>query len=161
MGSEEKFPIRKIKHVRISLSESETDLLSRHGRAALELATGARLPSNDGQRQFCLVCRGEVPPQTNFERLWIRYNDAAAADQKIEQLSEEVAQLSRKVTNFERAIFIAESEKVKLLSSHDSQIQKLCSLIAQYERKLGINQPEPRSPMDRYEVGTDDWREQS
>ena len=83
------------------------------------------------------------------------------ADQKIEQLSEEVAQLSRKVTNFENALFLAQSEKVKLLSSHDSQVQKLCSLIAQYERKLGINQPEPRNPLDRYASDTDDWREQS
>ena len=58
-----------------SFSRNESDLLTKGGRVAIALTNGETVPSTDAQSQFLEVCRGERAPQTEFERVWLKYVD--------------------------------------------------------------------------------------
>ena len=51
----------------------EAQLLERHGYAFNELDLGKREPATEDEKQFVLVCRGEREPQSEAERVWIKY----------------------------------------------------------------------------------------
>jgi uncharacterized protein YifE (UPF0438 family) len=56
-----------------SLTRREQDLLHRYQRFYLDLAEGRRLPETAAQRRFLEVAAGRLPPVTEHERLWVRW----------------------------------------------------------------------------------------
>jgi uncharacterized protein YifE (UPF0438 family) len=56
-----------------SLTRREQDLLHRYRRFYLDLVEGWRLPETDAQRHFLEVAAGRLPPETEHERLWVRW----------------------------------------------------------------------------------------
>ena len=48
-------------------------LLEKHGQAYEALHFGLREPVNREEARFVEVCRGESPPQTEHEKVWIYY----------------------------------------------------------------------------------------
>ena len=56
-----------------SLTRREQDLLRRYRRFYLDLVEGRRLPGTDAQRRFLEVAAGRLPPVTEHERLWVRW----------------------------------------------------------------------------------------
>ena len=51
---------------------TEIDLLTRYGRWLEALAAGAIAPMTPGQERFVRSARGEVEPETDFERVWAK-----------------------------------------------------------------------------------------
>src|SRR5690349_12185833 len=56
-----------------SLSRREQDLLQRYQRFYLDLVEGRRLPETDAQRRFLELAAGCLPPVTEHERRWVRW----------------------------------------------------------------------------------------
>ena len=56
-----------------SLTQREQDLLQRYQRFYLDLVEGRRLPETDAQQRFLGVAAGRLPPVTEHERLWVRW----------------------------------------------------------------------------------------
>jgi uncharacterized protein YifE (UPF0438 family) len=56
-----------------SLTQREQDLLHRYRRFYLNLVEGRRVPGTDAQRHFLEVAAGRLPPVTEHERLWVRW----------------------------------------------------------------------------------------
>ena len=56
-----------------SLTQREQDLLQRYLQFYLDLVEGRRLPETDAQRRFLEVAAGRLPPMTEHERLWVRW----------------------------------------------------------------------------------------
>jgi uncharacterized protein YifE (UPF0438 family) len=56
-----------------SLTQREQDLLYRYRRFYLRLVEGRRLPETNAQRCFLEVAAGRLPPMTEHERLWVRW----------------------------------------------------------------------------------------
>jgi len=50
----------------------EVEVLRRYGFWMEALATGRVQPATPAQEHFCHVCRGEVKPETLYERAWLR-----------------------------------------------------------------------------------------
>lgn len=48
-------------------------LLEKHGKAYEALHMGQRAPANEEEAHFLAVCRGDVEPETEHERVWMRY----------------------------------------------------------------------------------------
>ncbi|WWP01073.1 MAG: DUF413 domain-containing protein [Candidatus Dasytiphilus stammeri] len=51
----------------------ESKLLERYGYAFNELDLEKRDPINIEEQRFVEVCRGKLPPETDQERVWIKY----------------------------------------------------------------------------------------
>ncbi|WP_449549076.1 DUF413 domain-containing protein [Lelliottia amnigena] len=51
----------------------EAQLLERYGYAFNELDLGKREPATEDEKQFVAVCRGEREPESEIERVWIKY----------------------------------------------------------------------------------------
>ncbi|WWO97704.1 MAG: DUF413 domain-containing protein [Candidatus Dasytiphilus stammeri] len=51
----------------------EAQLLERYGYAFNELYLEKRDPINIEEQRFVEVCRGKLPPETDQERVWIKY----------------------------------------------------------------------------------------
>ncbi len=51
----------------------EAQLLECHGCAFSELDSGHREPSNEEEKRFIAVCRGQQQPATEQERVWLKY----------------------------------------------------------------------------------------
>ena len=62
-----------------NFSRNESDLLTRAGAVATAIANGSLEPSSKAQKQLLAVCRGECDPQTEFERVWLKYIDAVGS----------------------------------------------------------------------------------
>ena len=56
-------------------SRSEIELLEEHGARLQRLADGRRAPSNTAGRRFVEVANGRCPPETAYEKVWIRYQE--------------------------------------------------------------------------------------
>ncbi|HBC55773.1 MAG TPA: hypothetical protein DCZ03_01285 [Gammaproteobacteria bacterium] len=48
-------------------------LLEKHGKAYEALHFGRREPVNGEEARFISVCRGELPPQTEHEKVWLYF----------------------------------------------------------------------------------------
>lgn len=66
-----------------NFSRNESNLLTQGGRVAMMLASGEMLPSTDAQSQFLEVCRGERTPETEFERVWLKYKNVVARKRNV------------------------------------------------------------------------------
>ena len=62
-----------------NFSRSESDLLTQAGSVATAIADGSLEPSSKAQKQLLAVCRGECDPQSEFERVWLKYVDAVGS----------------------------------------------------------------------------------
>ena len=56
----------------LALDDAERRLLAKYGRWMEALSAGAVLPLTPEQEQFVRVARGEEPPRTDFERVWMK-----------------------------------------------------------------------------------------
>ncbi|MCL2918744.1 DUF413 domain-containing protein [Shewanella litorisediminis] len=54
-------------------TNKEAELLECHGLAMKALADGSRLPSTDEEAQFVDVVRGNKPPSSILEQIWLKY----------------------------------------------------------------------------------------
>jgi len=54
-------------------TEEEIDLLKRYGNWMKALMDGEIEPDTERQKHFVKVCRGEIEPETPYERIWMRY----------------------------------------------------------------------------------------
>jgi uncharacterized protein YifE (UPF0438 family) len=71
------FPRGFSKHGVFTIHEAE--LLHNHGRAMFNIANHIRLPKNAEEKRFLSVCQLEEQPQTAFEKVWIKYQEAIGA----------------------------------------------------------------------------------
>ncbi len=55
------------------LTIREAELLERCGFAFSELDSGRRKPVNEEEARFVAVCRGKSLPETEQEKVWIKY----------------------------------------------------------------------------------------
>jgi uncharacterized protein YifE (UPF0438 family) len=53
--------------------EDEIEMLRTYGSWLAALMGGRIEPESPDQEHFVKVCKGEVEPQTQFERVWVRY----------------------------------------------------------------------------------------
>lgn len=51
----------------------EAELLEKHGHAFLELDAEKRIPKTEDEKAFVAVCKGNKMPDTESERIWIKY----------------------------------------------------------------------------------------
>ncbi len=54
-------------------TSNQAALLENNGVAYQELHSGNRVPANDEERNFVLVCQGQREAQTSHEIAWMRY----------------------------------------------------------------------------------------
>ena len=54
-------------------SKKEADLIERNGFAYQELCNGNREPSTPTEEQFLKVMQGELPAETEHEKVWLKY----------------------------------------------------------------------------------------
>ncbi len=54
-------------------SRKEAEILERHGHAMKELTDGLREPSSEVEQRFVKMAKGECPPETEFEKVWAKY----------------------------------------------------------------------------------------
>lgn len=161
MNSPDSFELRALIHTKYLFTPDEHATLLRHGALAVLLDSSGKLPSTASQTQFVKVCRGEAEPKTSFEFLWLRYKDATHTDQRLTVLTEDVTRFQHDANTLRKTLFSEIEKANKHTEELNSLIKVLQAKISSYERKLGINQPEPRDPSDKYICGVDEWREQS
>lgn len=160
MHSPDSFELKALIHTNYLFTPDEHAKLLKHGALAALLDRGGALPSTDRQLEFVKVCRGETTPKSDFEFLWLRYKESIQTDQRISALTEDVTRYQHDANTLRKTLF-AEIEKAKTHTEElDNLIKKLQAKLSTYERKLGINQPEPRNPTNKYAGGVDEWREQ-
>ena len=61
---------------------AEGNMLEKHGVAMQELEQGSRAPVNDEEKRFLLVCKGEEPATTAYEKTWLKYKQRLAEKRK-------------------------------------------------------------------------------
>lgn len=54
-------------------TDEELEVLEEYGRGLERLADGKRLPNTPAQQRFVAVVRGELEPETIYERAWMKY----------------------------------------------------------------------------------------
>jgi uncharacterized protein YifE (UPF0438 family) len=147
------FKLKELKHTKYLFTKAELAKLLKYGTWATDLNRGVATPNSSRQNHFVAVCRGETEPQTDFEFLWCRYKETITVDEAISRYQNEATTI--------RVAAIAASEQTQIeIKCRDDTIKKLGATLSSYERKLGINQPEPRDPSDKYNSNVDAWREQ-
>lgn len=55
------------------LSNSEKFLLNKKFDYAQSLESGERKPETEGEKYFVKVCRGQAPPQTDYQHVYLKY----------------------------------------------------------------------------------------
>ncbi|MFP1727072.1 DUF413 domain-containing protein [Lonsdalea quercina] len=65
----------------------EAQLLECHGHALNELDIGKRQPITDEEIQFLAVCHGERKPETELEKIWIKYTTRVRRPKRFHTLS--------------------------------------------------------------------------
>jgi uncharacterized protein YifE (UPF0438 family) len=65
-------PLRDLAHIGYLLDTEEREMLSHRGAWLEALAGGGIAPITAAQERFVQVQEGKEPPQTSFERTWMR-----------------------------------------------------------------------------------------
>lgn len=160
MNTSDSFDLRELTYTQYLFTQGEQAKLLKYGAWAVALDQGIKIPSTERQNHFVAVCRGEMEPQTDFEFLWSRYKEAVRVNQMLSVLTEDVSRYRHDADTLRKSLF-AEIEKAKIGTEElNNLIKKLQAKISSYERKLGINQPEPKDPSKKYSSNVDEWREQ-
>lgn len=160
MNTSDSFDQSELTYTKYLFTPGEHAKLLKYGAWATALDGGIEIPNTERQKHFVAVCRGEMEPQTDFEFLWSRYKETVRVNQTLSTLTEEVARYKHDGDTLRKTLF-AEIGKAKTEAEElNSLIKKLRATISSYEKKLGINQPEPKDPSEKYSSGFDEWREQ-
>lgn len=67
-------------------SEEELEALVKWGTHATELTEGSIAPVSTKERQFIAVAKGYRPPETRFQRIWLRYLQAVSMEAKLAEV---------------------------------------------------------------------------
>lgn len=70
----------------------------------MALESGWIMPETSAQEKFLRVCRGEIRPSTEFERIWVRYTNTVEEERK--------ERLGRAVEDSEREAAIINLQQV-------------------------------------------------
>lgn len=62
-----------IRTIRAIFNAYEIETLKRYGSAFERLMNGERIPQTPAQEHFIKACRGEVKPETKYEKIWCKY----------------------------------------------------------------------------------------
>jgi hypothetical protein len=98
-------------------SAEEREWICKFGSPLRELMDGKRLPKTEAQSKFLRVCRGEAPPSTKAEELWIRLLLARSATE-LRQLVVRRDALLRAMSSLPRLLLI-QSLGLELLENSD------------------------------------------
>ena len=74
------YHLRNFVYVRRRFADSEEALIRRFGYWMMALERGYITPLTAAQEHFVSACKGEAPQITVYEKVWIRYTNAAQDD---------------------------------------------------------------------------------
>jgi uncharacterized protein YifE (UPF0438 family) len=171
------FQLHELPHFPFLLTEDEKSELELWGQHAQSLSRGQLAPRNEKDLAFVRFCNSYDQPKTRFQRLWLKYCQAAKAERIYELFKELTERDSVKEEDFERlksdvrrlniAHTAAWGEVEKLKSElqaakelHASTERALRSLVRKYEEQLGLSSPIDVQKPTEVEGWVDDWREQ-
>ena len=112
------------------------ETLSKYGNWATALASGETAPYSDKQRHFVAVCSGEVEAETDFEFLWLRYEEYLRLERTISGLIEERLCLEERSSELETRVKTLNSELITTSTDAKKEIAFLCSHIEKLSRSL-------------------------
>jgi len=138
-----KYSIPDNKQITLSLSEKE--LLKKNYINATSLESGTRTPRTYAQKHFVLVCKGQAPPVTDYERVYLKYI-------KIRELEKETLYSKR------RSISKQENQKESTMALKESNQKRqenadAASRLAERQQK-GPNISEYEEGYPRSEFGS-------
>ena len=150
-------------------TDEELSYLARWSMRAQALQSGNATAESEKEKVFVDVCKGLRPPETKFHRLWLRYNQALAAEQAlaekaqfalvIESLQSEISRLKAAHSGVWKHHEKVTREFEKKLQQSESREVELRKLIREYRQKLGIPEESPKPVSDPY-PSAHEWREQ-
>jgi len=171
------FQLHSLPHFPYLLSDEEKKELELWGNHAQLLSTGETAPQSQNEHTFLRFCTSNKPPKTRFQKLWLKYCQAAQAEVMIESLEEitqrqstHAEELDEKVADIRRlgiahtAVW-GEVKRVKA-ELHEANRERMIVeralrlTIKQYEEKLGIGGSFAEYRPTEVEGWVDDWREQ-
>ncbi|AUG99000.1 DUF413 domain-containing protein [Pectobacteriaceae bacterium CE70] len=65
----------------------EAQLLEKYGHALNELDLGKRQPATEDEVKFVAVCRDERQPETEMEKIWMKYTNRIRRPKRFHTLS--------------------------------------------------------------------------
>lgn len=68
----------------------ESQILEQFGQACIALESGERKPATAEEKHFVAVLKGEKAPETNLEKVWIKYRTLTTKTKRIYTLSGDV-----------------------------------------------------------------------
>lgn len=174
---DEDFQLHELPHFPHFLSDEEKEELNKWGQHAQLLSQGHLVPKTQKEFAFARFCNSNDPPTTRFQRLWLKYCQAAQAERMYELFKELTERDTIQAEDFERlaadvkrlnivhtaAWGQVEKTKAELQTAkemHLSTDRAQRALIRQYEEKLGIAQSAGENKPTEIDGWVDQWREQ-
>lgn len=84
------------KPIEIIFSKAELTMLRKHFDFLHTLSDESKRPQTESQIRFVEVCRGEMQPETEFEKIWVKYQLLTELDRKLHSINEELMDLKEK-----------------------------------------------------------------
>ena len=81
----EKFHIKPFKYTRVKLTGSEKSLLRRRGTRLQAFADRTASSNSTKYQHFMAVCDGKAEPNTNEERVWLKYRSMLEEEKKLKE----------------------------------------------------------------------------
>jgi uncharacterized protein YifE (UPF0438 family) len=115
------FPLRPLRHFSQILFTEEIEFLAEWGDHAANLTTGTVSPVSAKELQFVKVIKGEAPPETRYQHLWLRYLQAMNACAKLNTYEQKVNDLEASLAEAKAAIAKLESDGQQLTAEHKNE----------------------------------------
>ena len=115
----------------------ELEQLAKRKKWLEMLERGDVEPTNEKQRNFVGVCRGELRPEKDYEFLWIRYRAVVREDNRVSALCHKIDDLESSLAQtiaLRKTIF----EQIEITKNQELLIKKLQNKLVGYEKRLGV-----------------------
>ena len=77
------FVVNNLVHFPHFFSDEELEALKRCGQHATDLTDGSVEPISEKEHYFVEMARGLRPPETRFQRVWLRYRQATVIESRL------------------------------------------------------------------------------